>query len=107
MLHRETVSVCLDLISLIPGLFNGPGSSSESYSFFNAEGNLVVCHTLEIPLPMSCGEMRFLALTLWSSTSRTGARRDGIAVSEKWLDVMVCFFVNSAKDFQSPTIQSR
>lgn len=62
---------------------------------------------LEIPLPMSCGEMRFLALTLWSSTSRTGARRDGIAVSEKWLDVMVCFFVNSAKDFQSPTIQSR
>lgn len=59
----------------------------------------MVSHTLEIPFPMSCGEMRFLALTLWSSTSRTGARRDGIAVSEKWLDVMV-FFMSSAKDFQ-------
>lgn len=48
MLHRETLTVCLDIIALILGLFNGSGSSSESYSF-NAEENLVVSHSLEIP----------------------------------------------------------
>lgn len=70
VLHRETLTVCLDIIALILGLFNGSGSSSESYSF-NAEENLVVSHSLEIP-PWVCWRgIQFLTLTLWSRASRT------------------------------------